>query len=1345
MDASLPPDDLTPEQRELLAYLLEDENVAAENPTAIMPHPGLGEAPLSFAQRSLWLIDQLAPGNPVYNIPLALRFDGALDLEALTRSLREIVARHDILRTTFNLHDGKPVQVIAPTLELPLEEHETKNLLQQLTDFARRGFDLRLGPLWRVGLFRESMEQHVLLLVLHHTLADGWSVNVLLNELLICYRAFAEDNLPNLPPLPIRYVDYAIWQEKFLSSESYAKQLDFWKRELMGAPAILNLPSDRPHPVTPTFAGAQHTFSLDQATRQALERFSQVHGLTLFTTLAAAFGVLLSRYTRQKDLLVGIPPAGRTQRETEGLIGHFADSIVLRFDLTHDLPVSAYLQRVKTALQWAFSHQDVPFEQIVEALQPERDPSRNPLFQVMLAFEKSRDVSTQVGELRISSVPVQTNVSRVDLTLMFTETADGLSGSWEYSTDLFDGTSLKRLTTHYQVILQTMLTRPEVRLSEIEMLTPDERTHILGAWNDTFTEIHDERLAHQLIEARAATAPQMVALLAAGQQISYGELNRQANQLARRLRRLGVGPESVVGVLVERSVNMVVAELAIMKAGGAFLPLDPAYPAERLVYMVRDSHAQLIISLVPLPGMSVPVISLADDWPNLTREDASDLENLATEGNLAYLIYTSGSTGQPKGVMIEHRNLRHLLAWHRDTYGLTPGERAGWLGSPSFDLSVLEIWPVLAAGATLVIAEDESRYDPAHLKTWLAEQRIRVNFIPTVVLETILNENWSVELALEYVLTGADKLTRRPPLGFKPQLMNLYGPTEITVLTSSAHIMPGPGADPPIGRPIANTQLYILDEHLNLVPPGVPGELCVGGLGVGRGYFERPTLTAEKFIPNPFWTVDGGRWTVDGESAKVERYGLRSTVYGRLYRTGDLCSFLPDGNIRFIGRIDRQVKIRGMRIELGEIKSALLQHPAVKDAVVQVWEDARGEKRLVAYFIPHDVTVPAQPALRAFLKERLPSYMLPAVFIFMDAWPTDANAKFDARALPAPEPYFHKQGSAEAPVTELQKQLHEIWCAVIGIREAGLNDNFFDLGGHSLLAMQLLGRIESTLGLRLPLAAFFQSPTLAGVAQYLKVHRNSHSEAALVGIRSAGTKLPIFFIHGGMGTVLPFYELAGQIDSARPIYALAGGGSSIEALARAYLAEVRRAQPDGPYVLCGWSMGGSIAYEMGRQLHAAGQARTRVIMLDSWCPAQGESFSEIDSLREFSVALLDQPLLSEPAGEKVDEWLTSLLSQGKHIKKLAENTQLGEIKRLYETYCSNVRAWFAYKPVSYPANLTLFRAAESLARYDAPLLGWERLTGLPLNVLDVPGSHYTLLREPHVRELAGWLNGFLEG
>jgi amino acid adenylation domain-containing protein len=1349
------PDDLTPEQRELLAYLLEDEDisfdpstvpvVAGQVQTGIRPRPEVIQAPLSFAQQRLWFIDQLTPGNPVYNIPAAYRLNGDLNAQALEDSLNEIIRRHAVLRTTFEARDGQPVQVIAPHFRLALASIDISatasaerpaELQRQIAQYAWQGFDLRTGPLLRAVLFRESLDQHVLLVLMHHSVADGWSMNIFLEELAANYAAFSNDISLQLPQLPVQYADYAIWQREWLQGEMLEKQVGFWKQELTGAVTALDFPTDRPRPAMQTFAGAIKTLTLDKATRQALEQFSQQNGLTLFMSLAAAFGILLMRYTRQKDVLVGIPSASRTQREIEPLIGYFANSLVLRFQAADDETIKTYLQRVKATTLKVLAHQDIPFEKIVEELQPERDLSRNPLFQVMFALEKAGGSFRQTGTLHLSPVTIETGVSRVDFSLVFTESSDGLSGSCEYSTDLFDGSSIERLLAHYRVILQAMLVRPAGRISAIEMVTEAERAQILGTWNDTRRETSETRLAHQLFEAHARENPRDAAVIATEREISFATLNQRANQIARYLRRLGVGRETVVGVLLERSIDSVLAQLAVMKAGGAFMPLDYAYPTERLAFMIDESRAKVIISVERMAhvvtGAASRVIQLDGDWPAIAQENNTDLENVSSDENLAYVIYTSGSTGAPKGVMIQHHNLKYLIQWHHSFYKMLPGERAGYVASPSFDASVMEVWPVLTAGSTIVIVETESRYNPTRLKTWLNENRIKLSFVPTIIADMLLSEPWLETTSVEYIFTGGDKLMRRPLEDFKPQFINHYGPTETTVIASFARIGPGPNHDiPPIGRPISNAQLYILDEDFNLVPPGVPGELCVGGQGVGRGYLSQPGLSAEKFVPNPFSHEPGAR----------------------LYRTGDLCTFLPDGNIHFIGRIDHQVKIRGLRIELGEIKAALLQYPGIRDAFMHLWQDRRNEKRLVAYFIARNDSAIALPALRKFLKERLPSYMVPSVFIEVDAWPTNTNAKFDVRALPAPELHFEQQGDvSEAPTTDLEKKLSEIWCAILGIAQIGLHDNFFDLGGHSLLAMQLIGRIDSTLGLRLPLAAFFQSPTVAGVADTIQAQHGTQKAGSLVAIQPKGTKKPLFFIHGGMGTVIPFYEFSRHLNADQPVYALQAQGLigeqpaqvSIESMARDYLAEIRQIQPEGPYSLCGWSMGGLIAFEMGRQLDAIGQNNTNVIMLDSGCPSENETFSEVANLQGFSIGLLDQPIHIKPNTEHVDDWLKNLLAQGIQNKKLAESTSLEEIRRLYRVYRDNVLASYHYRPTAYPAMFTLLRAADSLENHATPFLGWEQLIGISIKVLDTPGNHYSLLREPHAQALAGSIHAQLE-
>jgi pristinamycin I synthase 3 and 4 len=1316
-------------------------------------------APLSFAQKRLWFIDQLAPGNPVYNIPLAWRLQGPLNPAALEQGLNLIIQRHAILRTRFDYLAGQPevMQIIAASLPLTLTRHNLAEatLQQHIAQSCRSGFDLRQGPLLRATLFQEGDQQHVLLLELHHSIADGWSVKILLKELTRAYADFAigGDCCPDLPALPIQYSDFAWWQQEWLQGALLAQQTAFWRQELAGAPTVLELPSDHARPAVQSFAGAIAVLQLEPTLKPALEQLALRHGVTLFMTLAAGFGILLSRYTRQKDILIGIPSAGRSQTEIEALIGYFANSLVLRLRLDANPTLHEYLQQVKNRVLNAFAHQDIPFERIVEEIQPTRDLSRNPLFQVLFTLEQG-SMPQRLGPLQIAPVQIEAAVSRVDLALILTDHGDHIDGYCEYSTDLFEAATIERLLRHYRTILQSMLDQPQARIAELAMISDDERKQILQHWNHASPAANqtnqDSRLVHQLFEARAADQPQQVALIAGAREISFAELNCRANQLARHLRQLGVGPDDIVGVLLERSLDVVLAQLAVMKAGGAFMPLDPHYPQERLAFMIRDSRAKVVISIArlgPMPGATAAtaVTALWLDQENavIAQLDSHNLNAPSSvtgadpAQQLAYVIYTSGSTGVPKGVMIQHDNLRHLILWHHAFYPLQAGERAGHLASPSFDASVVEIWPVLCAGASVVIAEDESRYDPDKLKTWLVAQRIKLCFIPTVIVEQFLGQPWPQQACLEYMLTGGEKLTRRPPPGFAPQLINLYGPTETTVTTSCARVWPGSDQDTPsIGRPITRSQLYVLDEHDQLCPPGVPGELCIGGAGVGRGYLHRADLTAEKFIPDPFSTQAGAR----------------------LYRSGDLCAFAADGNLQFIGRIDHQVKIRGLRIELGEIEIALQQHPAIQDAAVHVWQDARHEKHLVAWLIASEGGLPGREHLRQHLsqhlRQHLPAYMTPSIFIQVAAWPTTANGKFDMQALPSPALQLACNNTADAPhapLTDWQQRLYPLWCAVLGTAHCGVEDNFFDLGGHSLLAMQLISRIDTQLGLRLPLTEFFHNPTLAGVAHYLEwqgVGKPGHLCGALLALRTGGQQPPLILVHGAMGSALPFYELARQLGEQQPVYALQAQGlpeaaqTSIESMARLYLAAIRaeglHQGLHGRCILCGWSMGGVIAFEMARQLAAEGDGASELIMLDSWRARGDENITEAAMLEEFGHALLNRIPQFGVEQHSVEQRLAGLLKLGIQRKKLAENTAIDEVRRMFQVYYRNVLAWRSFQAQPWPGmRATLLRTGDYQANEASALLGWESVVEAgEMALRDVPGNHYTMLQEPHVAVLA---------
>ncbi|HEX9117664.1 MAG TPA: amino acid adenylation domain-containing protein, partial [Anaerolineae bacterium] len=838
--------------------------------------------PLSYAQERLWFMDQLAPGSPFYNISHALRIRLPLDVAALERSLNEIVRRHEALRTHFALLDGRPAQVITPELRLPLDLLDLRRLpaeqrapaAQRLADDeARLPFDLQRGPLLRTRLLCLDAEDFVLLLSMHHIVSDGWSMGVFFHELAALYGAFAAGQDSPLAELAVQYADYAVWQRTWLQGELLAEQLASWKRQLAGLP-LLQLPVDRPRPAVSSYRGARHETQLSREVTAGLRALGQTEGATPYMTLLALFAVLLGRYSGQDDIVAGSPIAGRNRPETEALIGFFVNTLVMRVDLSGQPGFRELLRRVRDMALAAYSHQDVPFERLVEELQPERTLSRNPLFQVAFQFSQSPSAAATApidSDQSWHALQVDRGTSIFDLALSMWEADGRLACRWEYSTDLLEAATIQRMARHLEVLAANLLAEPARSIWQVELLPAAERRQLLLDWNATAAAFRSDLCVHQAFEQCAARQEQAPAVLAGPEALTYGELNRRANRLAHYLRRLGVAPEVRAGLCLERSAGLVVAALGVLKAGGAYVPLDPAYPAERLAHMVHDSGLCVVVSEAALAARlpeGLPVVCLDRDAPSIAREPADNPVAGATPQNLAYVIYTSGSTGRPKGVMIEHAGLMNLVDWHLETYRVTPADRATQLASPSFDASVWEIWPYLAAGAALYIPDDDTRAFPGELLAWLARQRITLCFMPTPLAEAVLQEPFPTGLALRALLTGGERLRRTPPAGLTFDLINHYGPTENSVVSTWAPVPPGSVEQglPPIGRPIANVEAYVLDRHARPVPTGVPGELYLGGAGLARGYLNRPDLTAERFLPHPFARRPGAR----------------------LYRTGDL-------------------------------------------------------------------------------------------------------------------------------------------------------------------------------------------------------------------------------------------------------------------------------------------------------------------------------------------------------------------------------------------------------------------------------------------------------------------------
>jgi amino acid adenylation domain-containing protein len=932
------------EMAESIEAALKSEHESLAPPLPVARDRAL---PLSFAQQRLWFLDQLVPGNPFYNVDTTSRLTTALDVAALEQSLNEIVRRHESLRTTFKMVDGYPAQVIAPSLHvnlpvidlshLPEEEREAE-AARLAQEEAQLPFNLSEGPLLRARLLRLGEEDHLLLLTLHHIVTDGWSMGVLFEELAKLYEAYSTQQPSSLPELPLQYADFAVWQRGWLQGELLEQHLNYWKRQLADIPA-LKLPTDYVRPAISTYTGARTPLSFSAELTERLRKLSRSEGVTLFMTLLAAFKALLHRYTGQSDIVVGTPVAGRDRVELERIIGFFVNTLVLRTDLSGDPDFKRLLENVREVCLGAYAHQEAPFERLVEELQPERDLSRNPLFQVTFQLFNALNPSENASDDSDSGeyLQVERGTAIFDLAFTLWESQDGLGGLVEYSTELFDSATVEQMIEHYGRVLEAVAANPEQRISELPLLDTLERERLLVEWNQTqAVSAERQRCVHELFEEQAERTPEARAIVTEAGEISYEELNRRANQLAHHLKSLGVQEETSVGVLLERSVETVVTFLAVLKAGAAYVPLDGSYPRERLGFMLQDSNVRVLVTgqrfMNQLPPHAGQVVCLDTEREQIALERQENPAGQATTGNLAYVIYTSGSTGMPKGVGVEHRGLLNLVNWHVGAYNVTPEDRAVLLSAPAFDASVWEIWPYLSTGASLHIPAEETRESPSLLLEWLAAQGITICFMPTPLAEVILEEPLPASLSLKTLLTGADKLRLWPRAGLPFRLANNYGPTENTVVTTSAWINAEEKRDalPPIGSPITNVQVYVLGQNLQPVPVGVAGELYVGGSNLARCYLNLPELTAEKFVPHPFSAEPGAR----------------------LYRTGDLVRYLRDGQLEFLGRQDEQVKVRGFRIELGEIEAVLGQHELVREAVVVAREDASGTRKLAAYIVP---------------------------------------------------------------------------------------------------------------------------------------------------------------------------------------------------------------------------------------------------------------------------------------------------------------------------------------------------------------------------------------------------------
>jgi amino acid adenylation domain-containing protein len=1311
--------------------------------------------PLSFSQQRLWFIDQLYQGSSFYNIPIAFHIQGNLNIVALEQSLNEILVRHEIWRTNFTLVNGEPVQEITSQLTwdlsiINLEHLSGKDWESEVKQFAaqeaKKPFNLAKGLLVRATLLQLDQTEHILLVTMHHIITDGWSCGVFLRELSMLYAAFSTNQSSPLPKLPIQYADFAVWQRDRTQGEFLATQLNYWKEQLKGELPVLQLPIDRPRPNVTTFTGSKQYFSFSVSLTNALKQLSQREDATLFMSLLAAFNILLYRYTDQEDILIGSPIANRNRAELEGMLGLFVNTLVLRNNLSGNPSFRELLHRVREVTLDAYAHQDLPFEMLVEELQPERDLSRNPLYEVMFVLQNTPSSVQEVSGLTLRTLEFDSGTAQLDIFLSISESEEGLTGCLEYNTDIFDSTTITQLINNFQTLLENIVANPEQHLSELSLLSASEQEQLLFEFNQTRVDYPQDISLHQLFEQQVKITPLSIALISESEEVTYHQLNYKVNQLAHYLQKQGVTKETPVALCLERSLDMVVGIIAILKAGGVYIPLDPSYPVERLNFMLSDSQASLLITkqqiLEKLSLFPTQTVCLDIHKEEIVRESYENPINISSPNNLAYIIYTSGSTGIPKGVLGTHRGTVNGLHWLWRTYPFTQGEVCCQKTAISFVDSVWEIFAPLLQGIPTVIISNATLLDPQLLIESLAHHKVtRIILVPSLLRLLLDNYNHLVKKLsqLKFWITSGEALSVKLVQSFRElmpfaKLINLYGSSEVSANATyyDTSLLPSQAHCVPIGRPIDNTQIYVLNSGLKPTPIGVIGELYVGGDGLAKGYLHRPNLTQERFINNPF--IQGNK----------------------LYKTGDLVRYLQDGNLEYFGRRDEQVKIRGFRVELGEIATAIAQHPDVQESVVIASDDAQENKRLIAYLVTDKQDITTQ--ILSYLQQKLPNYMLPSAFIVIDALPLTPNGKVDKRALLNHEiTQSNTNKSFIAPRNFTELALVKLWENLLNTSSVGVTDNFFDLGGHSFLAVRLMAQIYDKFGHNLPLSTLFENPTIEKLAGIVSQPFRESSNSPLVTIKPSGGKIPFFCIHGAGGNISPYFNLSRRLGEDYPFYALEDTLeqnkpeiTSVEEAATNYLQEIRKVQSHGPYLLGGHCYGGVLAFEMAQQLQNQGQPVGLLVIIDAILPEKSVEFTDDDDakflLRIAESIKTDNNIdFSVPFEELRD---LSLNEQLHLINKKADfifsDAEIQDFLRYYKLFKVHVQAMRNYVPQVYPQCITLFRASEEIIHdfdnpewyTDDPLLGWGKYSSQPIKVIDIPGDHFSVFVEPHIQELS---------
>ncbi|EEF58139.1 non-ribosomal peptide synthetase [Pedosphaera parvula] len=1361
--------ELSREQEDLFALLLEEERRSG-----ICDRIGrrdCGEqAPLSSAQERIWFIGQIEAGSSLYNISAAFRMTGDLNIEALEWSLNEIIRRHENLRTTFVSIEGQPKALVAAATPLTLsfvdQEVAAQTSLQQILDQSCRAeasspFDLTKGPLLRIKLLRLNPDDHVLLLTMHHIISDGWSLELFYKEVAALYSSRIEGGESPLPELPIQYGDYAVWQRQSLRGKELEEDLAYWKGKLKGPLPTLEMPADRPRQNMDSRAGSVRRTRWPEELTQQVRKLARAEGITLFILLLAAFKVLLHRYTGLEDIIVGTPVANRNRSETEGLIGLFVNTLVLRTEISGSQTFKDFLIQVRNTMYEALEHKEASFEKLVEELNPERNLASNPIFQVMFLIETNPARELKLPGLKIEPLPIDEGTAKCDIILFIADREDRLAPAVEYNTSLFDAATMDALLEHFQVLVEGIISDPNQRICDLPILTAAERKKLLVEWNSTGTEYPKDKTISQLFAEQAAARPDAIAIVFENKKLSYRELNEQSNQLAHYLIKTGVQRDDLVGICLERSCELIVSLVAILKAGAGYVSLDPTYPKERLSWMLEDAESRIILTdsslakALPIAvngleqnGCIPKIICLDEEWKAITGQSLDCPTQDCDSESIAYVCFTSGSTGRPKGVCIPHRGVVRLVKC-TNYASMTEADTFLQFAPVSFDASTFEIWGALLNGARLVVFPPKFT-SLAELEEFIQKQQITILFLTAGLFHQMVEEQVECLKGLRVLLSGGEVLsTRHVQKALDAlsgcQVIDVYGPTENTTFTSW-HGIPRqlPAARSiPIGRPISNTTCFILDDHLQPVPIGVYGYLYTGGDGLALGYLKNPDLTAARFVRNPF----------DVESQS------------KLYNTGDVVRYLQDGNIEFLGRKDSMVKIRGFRVELGEVEVALLAHHAIRECVAMVHNNSSLEKQLVAYVVPREKGKPTSEELRMFLKDKLPDYMLPSVYVNMESLPLTATGKVNRRALPQLDGSRPELGKDYlAPRDPVEVQLVRIWEELLGIRPVGVQDKFFELGGHSLLAVRLFAKIEKTFGKRLALRLLFETPTIEQLANAIREKELSTSRSLLVPIRDSGSRPPLFLVHGAGGGILWGYaNLGGCFSDDQPVYGIESPGMrgmpevrSIEEMASRYVSEIRGLQSEGPYFLGGYCFGGNVAFEMARQLREKGERVALLALFESmpfhssydkmpwWRPGFYKKFF----INVFYVAkdfLKLQPAvrrdLISRRSRVIGRKLANIFKVNKpeerqfDLEAVVDTAQIPDSElALWRVHLQAIEE-HAMKP--YSGRVTLFRTCrQPLFCSFEDSYGWNEFCFGGVDVKIIPGSHESIFTEPNVRRLA---------